>query len=212
MKHCTTNNTPNAIPYGYCHCGCGFRTHLAKRNDVRLGHIRGQPTRYLRGHNSQGHFLPVSERFWQKVAKRGPDECWEWQGKCTKWGYGSLYVNGRPGVRAHRVVYELTHGPIPEGKIVCHSCNNPPCCNPKHLYAGTDIDNHKDAVNAGTSYRFPPLYGSSNPSAKLTEDGVRHIRELHVARTTCQQLAKAYHVSSDTIWRIVSRRSWKHVP
>jgi hypothetical protein len=82
------------------------------------------------------------ERFWARVEKLSTG-CWEWSGfrNLARGGYG--YVEGR---RAHRVAWELANGPIPEGLHVCHRCDNPPCCNPSHLWLGTDLDNARDKI------------------------------------------------------------------
>lgn len=84
-------------------------------------------------------------RFWDKVDTSG--ECWEWTAGCFKRGYGAFaYDDHRPGY-AHRFSYELHHGPIPEGKVVRHTCDNPKCVNPDHLKVGTQRDNIMDAIN-----------------------------------------------------------------
>lgn len=96
--------------------------------------------------------------FWDRVDKSaGPDACWPWTGSRCQHGYGSF---GRSGatVTASREAYELTHGPLPEGEgyhgtVVMHSCDNPPCCNPKHLIAGTHIDNMRDRDMKGRTWR-----------------------------------------------------------
>lgn len=81
--------------------------------------------------------------FWSRVDVRGPDECWPWMNAKTPNGYGTVYFGGRM-VGAHRVSWELTHGPIPDGLFVLHHCDNPPCCNPAHLFTGTHTDNVRD--------------------------------------------------------------------
>lgn len=89
-----------------------------------------------------------ANRFWSKVTIGDPKECWEWkEGRFTR-GYGSFWLNGR-SVISSRVAWELSFGPIPRGMIVCHACDNPPCCNPAHLWIGTDEDNMTDRDTKG---------------------------------------------------------------
>lgn len=84
----------------------------------------------------------------QYVARKGADDCWEWKGPKNSGGYGIAYCQGIH-LAAHRVAYMLAKGDIPEGLIILHSCDNPPCCNPAHLRLGTFLDNSEDAINKG---------------------------------------------------------------
>jgi hypothetical protein len=89
-------------------------------------------------------------RFWSKVDIRGPNECWPWKAYRTKKGYGRFSFNGRKDhkvVRANRCAFFLTHGYWPENGL--HTCDNPPCCNPAHVYDGTPKQNTADMLSRG---------------------------------------------------------------
>lgn len=120
----------------------------------------------------------LPERFWEKVAKAGEDDCWEWTAGRFPAGYGCLSVEG-VSKHSHRLAWELTHGPIPKGEgyhgtCVRHKCDNRGCCNPKHLELGTAGDNNRDRVMRGRSVH---LSGVANGFAKITGAQVAEIRE-----------------------------------
>lgn len=152
------------------------------------------------------------QRFWEQVDKRGPDECWEWQGgidppNCdTCKGYGFFAGFAGLKVGAHRFAYELVIGKIPPKRVVRHSCDNPPCCNPAHLLVGTQADNMADRMTAGKYQR-----GSTHYAAKLTEDSVREIRRRWAAGETQADLAREFGIKQGTISNVVRGYSWKHV-
>ena len=133
-------------PYGKCQCGCGEDAPLATLTNPQFGHAKGHPVRFVYNHHGRGQSM--IDRFWEKVDRRGFDECWLWKGGKTKTGYGGFWTGERQDM-AHRVSYELHYGPIPEGHYVCHHCDNPPCCNPYHLFEGTPTDNVQDMISKG---------------------------------------------------------------
>jgi hypothetical protein len=143
------------------------------------------------------------DRFWSFVQRGEQNECWPWLGAKSKSGYGVLSAGPRGQVRAHRFAYELTHGAIPDGLVVCHACDNRPCCNPAHLWIGTTQDNEDDKRAKGRNIR-----GALSPRAKLTDEIVLSIRSSNDSVT---QLAVRYGVSCGTISAVRRGITWKHV-
>ena len=144
------------------------------------------------------------KRFWIKVDQSGgPDACWEWIGARHYKGYGLFSVN-RAKKKAHRVAFTIINGSIPSGMVICHQCDNASCCNPAHLFLGTQSDNIKDAVDKERI--FPP---NAN---KLTDVDVRSIREKFASgRITKTQLAQDFNVSMRTIREIISYQKRRNI-
>lgn len=161
--------------------------------------------------------LPLEVRFWSKVDRRGPDECWPWQAAADRKGYGRILV-GSLGIDrhmelAHRASWRLARGaPPPAHLSVLHRCDNPPCCNPAHLFLGTIQDNNADMRAKGRQSRgaahSPFVRGERNSHAKLTEDKVRQIRAAH---GTLKQIGAQFGIDFTTVWGIRTGKSWKHV-
>lgn len=151
---------------------------------------------------------PISqeERFWAKVAILANDElCWEWRAFCNKKGYGVCRYKNRM-TYAHIVAYEFFFSKVPAGLFVLRKCDNPPCCNPKHLFVGTAKDNVQDMINKG---RKASLAGTLNPAAKLNIEQVQEIRKLYAAGgISYQKLAQKFEVSDSMIERIVNLKNW----
>lgn len=157
-------------------------------------------------------YLDEADRFWRKVDRRGDDECWPWLGsyKRNKRGEKShgqfgIYRDGKTVAtpRASRVAYRLTHGD-PGELHVLHKCNNPGCCNPAHLYAGTNYDNVQDAIAAGTK-TDPPNNG------KLNEEKARVIRQLDKEGYSRGFIAEGFGVSYMTVWAVCTGRTYRDV-
>lgn len=150
----------------------------------------------------------LADRFWEKVDRRGPNDCWEWTAALNEHGYGVMRPEGRrtgPGIKAHRMSMMLA-GVDVDGLVVRHSCDNPPCVNPAHLSTGTKADNSADMVARGRSPR-----GSRSGTSKLTERQVAEIRRRQAAGELHRVLAAEYGVSRVTITNIVTGRTWRHV-
>lgn len=166
-------------PSGLCQCGCGQPAPAAVRNNTKLGHVAGEPVRFIVGHSIRNRPIrPAADRFWAKVNKRGPSDCWDWTGSHDQHGYGQIRISRR-AVKAHRFSYELHKGPIPEGLDCLHHCDRPSCVNPDHLYAGDAKQNTADAIARGRAVMPPPnqVEGETNGSAQHTNAQVRAFRE-----------------------------------
>lgn len=154
------------------------------------------------------------EDFWKRIKIGGLDECWEWQrGKQeNKKGldYGIVWMGGRKW-KSHRMACELVRGPIPAGFDVCHTCDNPPCCNPIHLFPGTAKDNIQDCIRKG---RYKKEMGEDRYNAVLTERNVLDIRRRYRKRSFTsggRALAKEFGVGATMIYAIVKGYRWKHL-
>jgi hypothetical protein len=154
------------------------------------------------------------ERFWAKVLRTDDaNGCWLWQG-ATRTGYGMIRDKTRSwSPFAHRLSYEFAHGPIPDGLVVCHRCDNPLCVRPTHLFLGTHADNFRDMVNKRRqSGHLPPRYvGADHPIAKLSDEAVREIRRRYADGEPKHRIANSFNVSDTTISHIVKRLTWRHV-
>lgn len=150
----------------------------------------------------------LPDGFESKIMPITETGCWIWTGSLNKTGYGQFGVGGK-AVLAHRMSYELFKGPIPKGMHILHSCDNPSCVNPDHLFLGTHQDNMDDKV---AKNRQAKPQGNLNGRAKLTEQQVKEIREKYVPRKySSYSLAKEYGVSQYNICAIISNKSWKHI-
>jgi len=185
---------------GMCLCGCGQKTKPAKQGRSARDWIRGRPMRYLAGHQRR---IPVVQSFLRFVEIG--EGCWNWTAALV-WGYGAFQHDNRR-YRAHRLAYELTHGSIPDGLFVCHSCDNNKCVRPSHLFLGTAKDNNYDKILKGRE-----AHGSSHWAAKLTEAAVAEILWKHRSGAVGQKrLAKMYGVTKNAIRCILVGKTWRRV-
>lgn len=187
-----------------CLCSCGAETRVTASSL-----IRGRVHRCVNCRNSAGPRQSLADRFWAKVDKNGPVQphmntpCWAWTGARHAAGYGWIMVGSkRDGTKhaelAHRVSWELQHGPIPIGEMVLHECDFPPCV--RHLFLGDAAANSQDMARKGR-HHFIKLA----PSAVLT------IRTLRAAGVSRADVARRFAVNVHTISDIVHRTTWRHV-
>lgn len=170
----------------------------------------------------------IRARFWRRVNKDGPTldddlgPCWMWTaGIYKEKGYGLFTIMGA-NYYAHRASFTIAHAGIPEGLFVCHKCDNPPCVNPAHLFAGTALENSTDALLKGRlatgrrngNYTHPERFprGTRVWTNKLSEEQVIEIRAHHAMGAQLRIIGEAYGVSWQNVSKIVRRKSWAHLP
>ena len=190
--------------------GCVKKVHamgLCKSHDRRLK-LYGDP---LAVRQLQYHGLTTAERFLQRVEKT--DGCWLWTGSIkNKTGHGQFRMDDKPMV-ASRAAWIIFRGEITKDKstygtmFVCHTCDNPQCVNPAHLFLGTNQDNVTDKMEKGR-HRYGISLGESHGNSKLDEAKVRYIRESGLGST---ELARQFNLSQATVWAVLHKRTWKHV-
>ncbi len=144
----------------------------------------------------------VIARFWSYTDIRKTDECWPYRRYCRPDGYGQ-FTHDRVNYATHRFAYAVTYGPFEDRLSVLHKCDNPPCCNPCHLFLGLAFDNVHDAMSKGRRRREE---AEDNPNALL--DWAK-IHEIRASRKSQRALAKEYNVSPSTIGRVIHHETWK---
>lgn len=149
------------------------------------------------------------QRFWSKVTHAG--ECWEFQSSQTR-GYGRIGL-GRRIFLAHRVAFFLATGTNPEGRYVCHHCDNRSCVRPDHLFLGDHASNMDDMNAKGRGRPCGGVWrvGTAHHNAKLTPDAVRRMRALRAEGVAMRELARTFAVSRHTVKHAVTGRTWRHV-
>ena len=146
----------------------------------------------------------LSSRFWSRVEKRDGDGCWIWQGRLSANGYGAFDFRGRPQV-ASRFAYELTHGHVGGSLSVCHSCDNPQCVRPSHLWLGTHQQNVEDAKKKG---RMPGGNGRKGSDINTSKLSPEQVTEIKTTLTPAKTLAERFGVSGTAIYAIRRGRNW----
>ncbi len=142
--------------------------------------------------------VTLEQRLWADVEKGGADDCWPWKGATNNHKHGQFTLN-RTGYYAHRVSFELANGPIPDGLMVCHHCDNPPCCNPAHLYAGNARQNRMDAINRNRISIF------------LSPENVALIRKARAAGISVSRIAARLNVPWITVRNVERGRTFSEI-
>jgi len=147
-------------------------------------------------------------RLWAKIDVKGEDECWNWIGAKNKQGYGSIGIGDSKRVgSAHKLVYIFFYGD-PGDMLVLHTCDNPSCCNPRHLKIGTHTDNASDKIEHG---RAAYQKGEHAPNVKLSEKAVKEIKRLISEGVSQKEIARRYNIWSGTVRQIERGQTWSHV-
>jgi len=159
--------------------------------------------------------MTQEQRFWSKVDISNPNGCWEWNAGCFSSGYGAFAISRNKKVYAHRLAWELTNGPIPEGMCVLHHCDNPKCCNAEnteeHLFLGTKKDNTQDMITKNRCNKISRNNGENNGRVKLTKEEIPEIIELRKEGYKLRELAVVFGVSMSQIGRIINGKRWSHI-
>jgi hypothetical protein len=155
----------------------------------------------------------TKKRFWSKVAiTANENKCWNWiAGTCPK-GYGKIYIVIEKGIertyKASRISYLINFGVYPGELLVCHTCDNPLCVNPKHLFLGTEKDNAQDRKKKNRQH---DQNGEKNGSAILTEDKVKEIRRLYSIGVYQRKIGKLFGIGQYHVSRIVTNKIWNNI-
>lgn len=193
----------NGTPYWICLCECGHRPVIRSECLTKSGRSHCEKCKVSLTRPT--YRQKTKERLLRGV-KKTPNGCWEWVKGFDSNGYGNITVECKTQ-RVHIISYQLFVGLIPSGMCVCHTCDNPPCCNPDHLFLGTHRDNMNDMTKKGRR-----ISGEKSTNSKLTQKQVNEIRKTYdPAQTTFRKMAENYNVTADTISRIVRGLSWRAV-
>ena len=147
------------------------------------------------------------DRFWNMVDIGESEKCWNWKHTTNKWGYGRVKFDHHQ-FGAHRVAWALANRTDPGDQLICHTCDNPLCCNPKHLFLGNHSTNALDATRKG---RWHSNAGENHGLAKLTESDIADIRSMYLRGYSQKTIAEVLNIHQSTVSRIMSHKRWSHL-
>lgn len=148
-------------------------------------------------------------------------DCWEWRGARNKDGYGKVSV-GMKDWRTHRLAFILAGNDLAEGELVLHQCDNPPCCNPRHLFKGSQLVNRRDCVakkrtatgdkNGSRVHPEKVAHGDNHGLAVMTSEKVKALREMYDGGDhTIRKLSVYFRISNATVRQVTTRKTWRHI-
>lgn len=208
----------NHRTFWLCRCDCGNEKSISSVS-LRPGGSRSCGCGH-KGAKRNRKCRPIADRFWEKVNKT--EVCWLWTAHVNNHGYGEIHLkSGNSTVEyAHRISWMIHFGEIPSGMEVLHSCDNPPCIRPDHLFLGDQKRNLNDAISKG---RMPILVNGSGAKgelhgmAKLTEEQVIDIRNRYISGvnqsnpSNRRELAEEFGISPNHVWQVKKGKVWKHL-
>jgi hypothetical protein len=209
LKHRAFQNpTPRVAKtrFDCTHCGIEF-TRTYDQTHARQARAQYCSSECFGAQQRQKAEARREARFWSKIDRRGADECWPYMGYRTLLGYGHFQWGAGVVKPAHRAAYELHHGVEAGDKFVCHSCDNPPCCNPRHLWLGTAAENNADRDAKGRT-RSSTRRGEAANHAKLTAE---QALEVFFSSEPAAALASRFGISKTAVRYIQIGRNWAHV-
>jgi hypothetical protein len=158
---------------------------------------------------------PIAKKSWQELSPKerlnkfiqidSETNCWIWIGAKNRKGYGSIHFNGKTRI-SHRLAYELYIGEITDEKLVCHHCDRPACCNPSHLFLGTNLDNSNDKFSKN---RFNPNFGEKNGNSKLSTSEVIEIKKMLTYGKKLVEIAKMFNITPENLSEIKKGKTWR---
>lgn len=162
----------------------------------------------LKVHRSRVHLNTVTDRFWDKVNKKGKFDCWEWEGATGRLGYGQFKYKGE-NKRSHRFIFSYFFDINLEEKHILHNCDNPPCVNPQHLYIGNHEINMRDK---SIRNRMSDRRGENNNFSELSEEDVEEIyKKRHIDNKPLKEISDEFNTSVGNVSDIINDKTWTHV-